>query len=291
MIMSKNKNSTYNQVGFISDGKSFIDRIYDKNGDLYFEQGYTNTVSGIPPLSIDAIGKPLKNYKIYGNSVQNGTPSVDNPVEIKSVGDLVTDGKYTGKYRISVVTSSEQSSKSKTEIYLDEPLRKIKNYADIIDFERGVVERKIKKIVFDGSENFILNSNKAVFVMFIDDIGVFMSNNPPILSSHYQTATIYPDLYTSAVDYGIYFGSSYSDRICIRNKDIATVDGFKEHLAEQYSTGTPVTVYYALTEAITESLALPQLLTIDGTTIISFDTEIKPSNIEITYKGRKPHKN
>lgn len=46
--------------------------------------------SGIAyPLSI--VGKKLMNlrgYRIYGNSVQDGTPTPDNPVEIESVGDL-----------------------------------------------------------------------------------------------------------------------------------------------------------------------------------------------------------
>lgn len=44
------------------------------------------------------------NYRIYGNSVQSETPSVDNPVEVQSVGDLVTDAKseYYGKYDVPV---------------------------------------------------------------------------------------------------------------------------------------------------------------------------------------------
>ncbi len=29
----------------------------------------------------------LSDYKIYGNTIQNGTPSIENPVELKSVGD------------------------------------------------------------------------------------------------------------------------------------------------------------------------------------------------------------
>ncbi len=32
-------------------------------------------------------GNPIENYRIYGNSVQNGTPTPDSPVEIESVGD------------------------------------------------------------------------------------------------------------------------------------------------------------------------------------------------------------
>lgn len=45
------------------------------------------------------------NYRIYGNSVQSETPSVDNPVEVQSVGDLVTDSEseYYGKYDVPVI--------------------------------------------------------------------------------------------------------------------------------------------------------------------------------------------
>ena len=48
--------------------------------------------------------KMLSNYRIYGNSIQEGTPTPDNPVEIESVGDLVTDTNDTnyGKYKIPI---------------------------------------------------------------------------------------------------------------------------------------------------------------------------------------------
>ena len=46
-------------------------------------------VSGAPPLTLaNSKGKPLKDYKIYGNSVQSSTPSASAPVEIESVGDV-----------------------------------------------------------------------------------------------------------------------------------------------------------------------------------------------------------
>ena len=50
-------------------------------------------------------GVSLIDYKLYGNSVQNGTPSVDNPVEIQSIGTLVTNtsSKYYGKYDVPVI--------------------------------------------------------------------------------------------------------------------------------------------------------------------------------------------
>ena len=46
--------------------------------------------------------RPLRDYRIYGNSIQDGTPSPDNPVEIRSVGEY---DEATSKYKISVEVS------------------------------------------------------------------------------------------------------------------------------------------------------------------------------------------
>lgn len=48
-------------------------------------------------------------YTISGNSVQNGTPTPDAPIEIESVGDLVTDSSDTnyGKYKIPIKISTK----------------------------------------------------------------------------------------------------------------------------------------------------------------------------------------
>ena len=63
------------------------------------------TVSGYPIALTDALsGENVLDYKIYGNSVQNGTPAADAPVAIQSVGDLVTDSasEHYGKYDIPI---------------------------------------------------------------------------------------------------------------------------------------------------------------------------------------------
>ena len=50
-------------------------------------------------------GVSLIDYKLSGNSVQDGTPSLTSPIEIKFVGDLVTDtsSPYYGKYDVPIV--------------------------------------------------------------------------------------------------------------------------------------------------------------------------------------------
>ena len=83
MIMHKGK-----QVGFIQHENNNIDKVMH-NGNCVFEQGYprdNNTITGDIVLD-GTIGKSLKSWSITGNTVQNGTPSPDNPVEIQSVGE------------------------------------------------------------------------------------------------------------------------------------------------------------------------------------------------------------
>ena len=63
------------------------------------------TASGYPISLNDHLeGENAINYRIYGNSVQNGEPTAESPVEIQSVGTLVTDttNEYYGKYDIPV---------------------------------------------------------------------------------------------------------------------------------------------------------------------------------------------
>ena len=63
--------------------------------------GVTKELSGIPPLSFTSKGKPLTAWSITGATVQDGTPTPENPVEVQVVGDYDSE---TGMYKIPVVT-------------------------------------------------------------------------------------------------------------------------------------------------------------------------------------------
>lgn len=63
------------------------------------------TASGYPLTVTDHLeGESVINYQVYGNSVQDGTPTPETPIEIQSVGDLVTNtsSEYYGKYDVPV---------------------------------------------------------------------------------------------------------------------------------------------------------------------------------------------
>ena len=92
MIMARNEDGTYSQVGFVKDNVGIdTEYIYDKDGDIVFEKGFTRETSGTVPLTINGIGKDLKSWSITGNTVQNGTPTPDTPQEVKAVGDRTRD--------------------------------------------------------------------------------------------------------------------------------------------------------------------------------------------------------
>ena len=67
------------------------------------------SAEGYPCVFDNSKGKALKNYKVYGNSTQDGTPTPESPVEIQSVGDLITDetSENFGKYKVSVTVGSK----------------------------------------------------------------------------------------------------------------------------------------------------------------------------------------
>lgn len=97
-------NSTYEDRVVIAAGEL---RVRNTGSDDEIEKAATElgiilkTDSTVLP---NTKGENIVNYRIYGNSVQDGTPSPASPAEIKSLGDLVTDTKDVnyGMYKIPI---------------------------------------------------------------------------------------------------------------------------------------------------------------------------------------------
>lgn len=70
----------------------------------------TASAEGVPLVLENCVkNKKMKQLEVYGNSVQKGTPTPETPVEVESVGELVTDVNDTnyGKYKIPVTVRGE----------------------------------------------------------------------------------------------------------------------------------------------------------------------------------------
>lgn len=93
------------------------------------------------------------------------------------------------------------------------------------------LNKKIGKIILDGSENWFLSNNNRFFA-YRSNIFPLTNNPDKILStlSNYYIPTSYNNIYNATVDYGYGFGSS-EGRIDIRNKDITVLADFKTWLS------------------------------------------------------------
>ena len=374
----------------------------------------------------NAIAGKLGNLKIYGNSIQNGTPTPDNPVEIQSVGELVTDANDSnyGKYKIPVTVTGKNigtakqvysglkksagtandsrytekirdgrecvyfvdnfemkysdiyfrentqytfsfdykqtlnsSSASKetsdllciwytdssrddivvsnpnhetewkhisytskanktikaigtishnyrfgnyidintfqieegnketdyepykgqtTNIYLNEPLRKVGDAVDYIDFKNKKVVRNIKEIVLNGKEEWSNMSGNAPYKLTLNDRENEYKNNLRIMSNFFETVN--NSISWVGYDSMISVSSMYPKDIVFRYTKIDSLENFKSYL----NNNSPK-LLYVLSSSEEKILNLPEISTINGINNVSIGTSITPSKMEVIY--------
>ena len=71
-------------VAIYKQDRNEVDEVKDANGRLVYAN--TREITGTLPLSFSSRGKPLSDYRISGNAVQDGTPTPDAPVDVVGCG-------------------------------------------------------------------------------------------------------------------------------------------------------------------------------------------------------------
>lgn len=181
-------------------------------------------------------------------------------------------------YKIPVVATNG-TDKITTNIYLDEPLRKIGDYADYIDFENQVVVRNIKRVDLKNANNTYswIGRNGVTFSGILDK-NYGRNNNALCNRNYYWTAN-------GAETRTMWLGVESRTLFWIGILDYL---GFttKEELNE-WLVNNPTYLLYGSDLPIETPIELPQLPTFKGTTIYSVDTNIQPSNMEVTYYSKE----
>lgn len=176
-------------------------------------------------------------------------------------------------------TSYEPYTEQSVQITLDEPLRGIGEYKDTITKD-GIV-RKIKRIVLDGSENWVIHKEKETTVSFWTNSFKFLfpTHNTMLVD---KFAYVISGMNKEDVSWSVY-GSNFYINI---NKDIASnLESFKIWLSKN-----TVTVEYIAIEPTTEPLPesvqaqLAALHSENGTTHINIDSGEVPCGIKLTYR-------
>ena len=167
----------------------------------------------------------------------------------------------------------------RVDLYLDEPLilmHYTKDFADYIDSEKNAVARYCFQEVYDGTEAWGLVEGTTS--RFFKRIKVARS----VLCSHYKTA--------GSVGTDSTIVANYSARVFIEDSRFTTVEEFKSYLAEQASSGTPVTALFLDYNAWNGNptvmpIELPTLPQFEGTTTYEVMTDVSPGGMEIQYYG------
>ena len=228
---------------------------------------------------------------MYDNSMTNGLPfkaNSENPITtIKVRGTHIKSGVYSGiqvEYG-NEPTPYEPYTEQSVQIALDEPLRGIGDYKDTITKD-GVV-RKIKRAVFDGSEDekWELSREHENHINFALVIKGAITVNTGI---------------RTMMDKFKYFGAIWNSDLLGQDmfgatlrinmpKTLATdLQTFKTWLSQN-----PLTVDYVLAEPVTEPLPesaqqqLQALHSENGATHVFVDSGEVPCGIKLTYRKEK----
>ncbi|MBQ4631574.1 MAG: hypothetical protein IJB70_11390 [Clostridia bacterium] len=254
----------------------------------------TADAEGVPLVLENCVrNKKMKQLEVYGNSVQNGTPTPEAPARIESVGELVTDSNNInyGKYKIPIIINGNEYSV----IYINEPLRKIGDYADVIDYKNKKVIRKVY-------ENVLSMIDYTVFYAYMMSTGtlaglrlqyrpayshLYMPTDSVLQVPYYALCNQYPVVSTSKRGEHTISGSSATmNFLDIIDSDYTTVDEWDTHIRDMYETGTPLILTQALRTPFEEPITceLPSLPA--KTSIVEIDTNLLPSNIKCKYIKR-----
>lgn len=164
-----------------------------------------------------------------------------------------------------------------------------------------VTTRKIKKLVLTGEENFVYDSNYTRFRFVMPNSLIIGVRRTPVICTHYEAVTDGRPI-EEVINNTIYSDSVRQDRWWIEDERFSSANDFKAYLAEQYAAGTPVTIWYILTEPETAIVNEPLMKigdyadeitnvsvpTIVGTNTFDVDTTVQPSEVTLNYHGWHP---
>lgn len=229
----------------------------------------------------NTVKRYFKIFNIFGNSVQDGTPTPTNPVTIKSVAD---DGTFTIDF--------EGQTENYNYTFITKPLRSLPN--GVRDsLEDDGIHRRVGRVVLDGTENWSLNSSSGdSYRYWLNSNGFKNIFTNIVLGSEVNlTSKLLCNYFSQSLFSNTNIGKFSINNLnennwFLLNVNISTLADFKTWL----STHNTEVLYELETEIIepyTEEQQeqynkIKELYTFDGTTNI-YSTDVVPPYLQIQY--------
>ena len=206
----------------------------------------------------DAIDQFLVGLRVFGKTMQNGTPTPENPVDLVNVGNSGS---------ITVNVSGEQSMTIATSNGLPGiPVTSGGNYTDAngqrwvcdeVNLARGEYVRRIGNITLNGKQIYSINQyqlsslNCYLFECYDSNLSMSVTDIPAIsdklISSKWEA-------FTSKETRATLYVTSGRVIVYLPDQTIKTVDAFKA-----YVSANPITVLYERTAPIETPLSEEEL--------------------------------
>ena len=164
-----------------------------------------------------------------------------------------------------------------TNIYTDKPL-----YSGEVLRSDGSRDVKWKELVLTGDEAWGRWGTKTYGIsIIVNDLYNDRVANIRAYSTHFAAS------YTSWSSKGKSEIMCNNRAVILTFSDDINVEDAVAFLKSEYEKGTPVTVWYKVSEPTTEQIALPEIPTLAGNNVLSVQTEVQPENVTIKYRTDK----
>ena len=262
---------TYTISGCPIGGGTYTYRIFLNINDSNNTTKYVSDIGKGATFSIDSISTVVINIRFGG--------------QLGTVSNLVFKPQLE---KNTVITEYEPYVEPITQnIYLDEPLRKIEDYADYIDFKNKRVIRNVKEITFenktfteysygttlDNTYHFNIRNMGCIYrtPMFCNIMKAGSIN----MNSD-ANDTFFTSMYSNVANGGIYL--QIEKALIDDYSGESNVEKLKLFLLEKQAK-----LLYCVSEYTEEDISCQLPKTVAKTTIIEADTSLSPSNFKGKY--------
>lgn len=307
---------TYNSENIEWNGHTIKVTTLNENVITYSE----NTIIGYPITLADTKESVLADYRIYGNSIQNGTPTPTSTVEIQSVWktknlfniNAITNNKFTindNSASVYIYASNSSQSTSVTLADLCPSLEVGKTYiinylSDTNDSNISIGSYSKTNFWVSGTSRTITESDLNTIVRFgggtPSDTGrTIVFSNIQVEESNVVTEyepygkygipikvssnTGEEKTYNIYIDEPLRKVGKYVDYIDFANQQIVR----NVEVLDNTGTLTIEESYQGLETPKIESIELPKVQLYKGINKITIGTDVQPSNMSITYNVKQ----
>ena len=220
--------------------------IYSNGGNASRSAGITSTVEGLMIIRADE----TNDYEEYGYKI----PINDN-----------------GKETIA---------------YVDDPLYKIADKLDYADYKNQKTYRNVREQIITGQENWEGGTDFFRFRISTSNIvdGNISVTEQKCNYAECKIVTVSGSETGASVYYSSGLGGTY---FRIRpDITIGSIANFKTLMQQYYDSGHPLKIYYPSNTTEDTTLLLPDVMLDKGINVLDVKTNVKPSNMKVTYKKK-----